>query len=1290
LDRVPCLDHIDGRQADIERAGLIAAVEQSADAVVICDASGEIQYVNPAFTAMTGYTREEALGQNPRFLKSGRQGPELYKELWETIKSGRVWHGELINRRKDGAFYTEEMSITPVRDSNGGIVRYIAIKHDVTERQAAAETHALLAAIVENSEDSIIAYSPAGIILAWNRGAEAIFGYSAAEAIGQHVSMLAPPERLPSLACIVEQVLRADSISQFEGVALRKDGRRVSISVTVCPIRNSVGEVVAVSAIHRDISERRKAEEAQALLASIVESSGDAIHSVTLDGTIVSWNHGAEVLFGYASQEIVGKSVAVLAPPGRANEMRQCLETVGKGCVVNPFDTVLQRKDGCGIDVLLSISPIRNSAGEVVGAAGIAHDIGTRVRAERKLRDSEERLREFFEHAPFSMCVSGADGRFIKVNAAFCRMLGYSEEGLLATTWSDLTHPDDLERSSGGMQQLLKGLDGCMEAEKRYIHRNGSIVWGRMRMSIVRDPGGNPQYFVVHIEDITERRRAEEAARESEDRFRVMADSCPSLIWVTSPEGGLRFINRTYRKFFGTGHEQVEVSWASMLHPDGAPNYVEAWLRAVREHTPFRAEVRVRHASGEWRWLETYAEPRFSPAGEFLGHVGLSSDITERKRAEDDLRRSEEKFRQLAENVRETFWMMDTASNELLYVSPAYEQVWGRTCDSLYRNPNSWLEAIHPDDVAQARLLFSADTEEPVDSEYRILTPGGQEKWIRDRAFPIRDQAGKLVRIVGVAEDITERKRYEAELVSARAAAEAANVAKSRFLANMSHEIRTPMNGVIGMLQLLLETSLTAEQREYAGVIEDSGRTLLALIDDILDLSKIEAEKVALEHVDFDLRRTAEDAFRALRSRAAVKGLAFSWRASLETPSLLRGDPYRLRQVLLNLTANAIKFTERGKVEVRMEVKNRSTGQATLLFSITDTGIGIRPDQGAALFSPFVQADASNTRKYGGTGLGLAISKQLVAMMGGKIGFHSEEGQGSTFWFTAVFEVPPAAAMASGPDGTSSQSVPAPGPLGRARWGARILVAEDDRTNQRVLLGQLEKLGYQAWAVSSGGEAVEALRREKYDLVLMDCQMPGMGGLGATRRIRDLGLPDIPIIAVTADAMVGDRQRCIGGGMNDYLPKPVELRLLAEVLDKWLPQFAPLTELPTAEPAAPEPARAVFDEAELLQRLAGDRELAGQIVNGFLEDFPSRLNNLRQRLEAADGPGAAMQAHALAGAAAAVSAGGLRALARAMEHAGTGGKLGDFGGLLPNVADEFERLKSTLRHANLDLNRNTP
>jgi diguanylate cyclase (GGDEF)-like protein/PAS domain S-box-containing protein len=515
---------------------------------------------------------------------------------------------------------------------------------------------------------------------------------------------------------------------------------------------------------------------------------------------------------------------------------------------------------------------------------------------ERALRqESEERFCELFEHAPFGIRVSGLDGRLIQVNAAFCRMLGYSELELLGTSWADLTHPDDLGLANLMKEQLWSGQLECVVAETRYLHRNGTVVWSRIKVSLVRNSEGNPLYSVLYVEDTTERKRSEDALRESEDRFRIMADGCPTLLWVTNAEGGNQFINREYQEFTGTTTEQAEgPKWQLLVHPDDAPIYVETFQRAVREHAPFRAEARVRRADGDWRWIDSYAEPRLSRSGEFLGHVGLSPDITERKQAENTrqeeekryrtqahalqsagecisitdtedrilyvndaflstysyqkdeligrnidivrgprtstgiedeilpatlagrwsgellnrtkqglifpvalatsavydedgrrialvgiarditarklveeaLQSSEEKLRQLAENIHEVFWMMNAASTELIYVSPAYEKIWGQTCESIYSNPESWMLSIHPDDRAGAGETFRRQVRgEVLENEYRIVQPSGAIRWIRDRAFPIRDSVGNIVRLAGVAEDTTERKLAELRLV---------------------------------------------------------------------------------------------------------------------------------------------------------------------------------------------------------------------------------------------------------------------------------------------------------------------------------------------------------------------------------------------------------------------------------------------------------------------------------------------------------------------------------------------
>ena len=608
-------------------------------------------------------------------------------------------------------------------------------------------------------------------------------------------------------------------------------------------------------------------------------------------------------------------------------------------------------------------------------------------------------------------------------------------------------------------------------------------------------------------------------------------------------------------------------------------------------------------------------------------------------------------------------WYWDVERQDQEWMSPRFKALFGYRDDEIPNTSEWWQANIFPEDRDLALDNFAkhlADPDHPYDQIVRYRHRDGSSVWVRCRGLAVRNERGEPIRLLGCHTDVTALKRAEedlrrqaAELRDARDAAERANQAKSIFLANVSHEIRTPLNAVIGTTELLGDSDLTPGQRDHLDAVRESAEALLDIINDILDFSKIEAGRLTSEQRPFHLRDRLDALLKSLAPRLHGKPVVLKSDVAPDAPDALVGDARLLRQVLANLLSNAIKFTAQGEIVLRVRGQELTDDTVTLAFEVADTGIGIPPDKQRVIFEEFVQADASTTRQYGGTGLGLAIASRLVSALGGSIGLHSAPGQGSTFHFTARFD-----------RGAAGEAPRERAPVVELR-PLRVLLVEDSVANQRVAAGVLEKAHHTVSIVSNGAAAVEACAAERFDVVLMDLQMPGMDGYEATRAIRryerELGSPGTPIVALTARASMGNEAHCLAAGFDGYLSKPYRSR---ELLDA-IAAIAGGTE-PAGAPAAPAKALETQDEAlaaqatppppdarldwdAALAAVDGDRELLGKVIEGFLGQQPALLTELHDALPAGDLQVVKRVAHTIGGSLRLFDGARVVALANALE-----------------------------------------
>ena len=1112
------------------------------------------------------------------------------------------------------------------------------------------------------SDGIAIADFETGIILDCNQALLDLVERSRHEVVGSHQKDLHPSGECNGVFTEAFIAHRSERNSQvIPSKVITKSGIEKDVEIKASSFVLQ-GRMV-MQGIFRDVSELRQMEEnlreSEERLLAIIDNAPAVIFIKDTDGRYLHVNRYYEELFHVDKAVIQGKSVYDIYPSEMANLMAKNDQKVLASGLPVESEEIVPLEEGSHTFLTIKF-PLKNLSGEVYAVCGIATDITERKRSEAEILKRQQQFEE--------------------LNRTLERRVEERTEELL------------LERSN---------LKAALET-----------------MTLLEQDLRQQLYFT-----------------------QTLLDTIPLPVFYKDVEGKYLGCNKAFEKFRGMTKEVLHrTSVIDNFPPDLANKIRLMDIAAINSDDTQTMETTVMSSDGSPKKV-IYHKARFlGISGEPIGVIGSIQDVTELKNAEAIIRKHNEllelKIKERTHELENANYELDTLNQELdlkrqeaettlndlqisqsellklstavrhspsmivitdrygtiEYINPKFTEVTGYLPEeTVGRNPSILNSGEQPKEFYKELWETILDGKE-WRGEFFNAKKDGDRYWEYSSISPIRDTSGNITHFVAIKEDITERKLYEQKLQEAKEAADRANAAKSQFLSTMSHEIRTPMNGVIGMTGLLLDTELNEEQHRFVEIIHNSGENLLALINDILDFSKIEAGKLDLELLDFDLRTTLEDIAEMLAIRAANANLELICRIDPAVPSYLKGDPGRLRQIITNLAGNAIKFTHKGEIVISVMFESTNNGFILLRFEVKDTGIGIPADRLDAIFSPFTQADGSTTHKYGGTGLGLAICKQLTELMGGEIGIESEEGIGSTFWFTARFEKStafpktsevPALTDISGTkvlvvddnatnrmlistllnnwgcryetaaDGetglmllreAADQKEPfrialldfeMPGmdgqELGRqikadprleatlmvmvtslarrgdagvfeeigfvgyltkpvrqsllyesialvlgkasankqntgivtrhtvaesAKPGVRILMAEDNVINQKVAQNMLNKLGYKADVVANGLEAVRALELINYDLVLMDCMMPEMDGLSATKVIRNPGSKVInhavPIIAMTANAMTGDREQCIEAGMDDYLAKPMKKNDLAEMLEKWV------------------------------------------------------------------------------------------------------------------------------------------
>ena len=1138
------------------------------DATFAIDKKGRVISWNRAMESLTGVKADDILGKGDYEYSLPFYGFRQPILIDLVLQPDPNLEAEYEAMERDGMSLTGEVFISsfgtngshiwakasPLYDSNGNISGAIESLRDITERKytedALKESESKFRLLFERSADAMFLLDGRKFIDCNNAAVEMMKCSSKDELLDLHPSEISPERQRDGRSSrekSEEMIKKAfeKGTHKFEWTRLRSNGEEFPVMITLTVIPWKDEQILHVTV--KDINERKAAEkallESRDLYRNLVENLNDIILFIDPSGRITYISPVVEQVFGYSPRELIGRSFEEYVYKDDLAGVKGKFEREITRSLKTYEFRVLDKENR--VRYVRASGRLSYDPDSVNGSIVTLIDITDRKKAEMELKESEDRYRLLVESSPDGIIIH-QDGIVIFANKAAAVLLNADKpDELVGKPVMSFVHPDCIKTVHDRIHSTQNAGDEAPLIEEKFLGIDGIEIEVEVA-AIPFSLKGKPATQVV-FRDLTKRKKAEEELEESREFLDKIINSIGDPVFVKDRQHRFILVNdaeckmldrqpneilgRTTYDLFPT-KEMADTSWEKdeMVFGTGEENLNEEKIITASGAT---CTVLVKKT--------LYTD---NGGNQFL--VGAVTDITERKQAENDLRESEERYRSLSDAMPDLVFIInkDDRVEYVNNVAAKYldllpEEVTGRARSELFPSEASLSQAL------ELQKVF--ENGEAVRNIVEKSAFCGRDVWLDTQIVPLKTKSGLVTAVMGVSRDITTLKQSEEILRKAKEAAEAATRAKSEFLANMSHEIRTPMNAVIGMTGLLLDEDLTTNQKECLETIRRSGDALLSIINNILDLSKIEAGVNDLEYQPFELHRCVEASLDLVSADANKKGISAKCEFEDSAPAVILGDPTRLSQILVNLLSNAVKFTEKGEISVSVSGKRLEGENYEIHFAVKDTGIGIPKDKMGRLFQSFSQIDSSTTRKYGGTGLGLAISKKLVEMMKGTIWVESEDGSGTTFHFTIEAE----------------KTLHEPIDLDRLYSKSNafihgnqdhhhlgILLAEDNLINQMVTQKMLNKLGYRADIASNGIEVLQALERQSYDFVIMDVLMPEMDGLEATREIRRRWPESGPkIIAMTASVLKGDREMCLAAGMDGYISKPTRLVELKSALE---------------------------------------------------------------------------------------------------------------------------------------------